>query len=188
MFLHSIPKMRCVTDVKFSIELTSQHINLIHISPYCGALTHVRVWVWRIIDVALNYVEFRAAMHPTWYMAEREGFEPSIPLLAGYTISNRAPSASRASLLFKQYFRVVNSKFGEIFKWRLILRTANFELITCFSRCLAERVGFEPTSRDYREPLFESGALSQLGNLSFHLAQSLKQFFKKLSPNFKLFL
>ena len=32
---------------------------------------------------------------------------------------------------------------------------------------VAERVGFEPTSRDYREPLFESGALSQLGNLSF---------------------
>ena len=31
---------------------------------------------------------------------------------------------------------------------------------------VAERVGFEPTSRDYREPLFESGALSQLGNLS----------------------
>ena|GEM_PF-1031375 len=34
----------------------------------------------------------------TMYMAEREGFEPSIPLLAEYTISNRAPSASRASL------------------------------------------------------------------------------------------
>ena len=31
---------------------------------------------------------------------------------------------------------------------------------------MAERVGFEPTSRDHREPLFESGALSQLGNLS----------------------
>ena len=52
---------------------------------------------------ALNYVEFRPAMHPTWCMAEREGFEPSIPLLAGYTISNRAPSASRASLHFKRY-------------------------------------------------------------------------------------
>ena len=42
-------------------------------------------------------------MHLTWCMAEREGFEPSIPLLAGYTISNRAPSASRASLHFKRY-------------------------------------------------------------------------------------
>ena len=38
------------------------------------------------------------AMHPTWCMAERVGVEPTIPLLAGYTISNRAPSASRASL------------------------------------------------------------------------------------------
>ena len=35
--------------------------------------------------------------------------------------------------------------------------------------CMAERVGFEPTSRDHREPLFESGALSQLGNLSFQI-------------------
>jgi hypothetical protein len=37
---------------------------------------------------------------------------------------------------------------------------------TCLANFLAERVGFEPTSRDHREPLFESGALSQLGNLS----------------------
>ncbi len=47
---------------------------------------------------SLNYVEFRAAMHPMWCMAERVGVEPTIPLLAEYTISNRAPSASRASL------------------------------------------------------------------------------------------
>ena len=31
-------------------------------------------------------------------MAEREGFEPSEHLLGAHTISNRAPSASRASL------------------------------------------------------------------------------------------
>ena len=35
----------------------------------------------------------------TQNLAERVGVEPTIPLLAGYTISNRAPSASRASLL-----------------------------------------------------------------------------------------
>jgi hypothetical protein len=35
-------------------------------------------------------------------MAEREGVEPSIPLLAEYTISSRAPSASRASLQVEQ--------------------------------------------------------------------------------------
>jgi hypothetical protein len=39
-----------------------------------------------------------AAIYPTWYMAEREGFEPSIPFLAEYSLSRRAPSASRASL------------------------------------------------------------------------------------------
>ena len=43
---------------------------------------------------ALNHVRFRAAMHPTWCMAERVGFEPTVPLLAGHTISSRAPSAS----------------------------------------------------------------------------------------------
>ena len=73
-----------------------------------GALNHVRFraamhLTWCMVNGALNYVEFRAAMHPTSCMAEREGFEPSIPLLAGYTISNRAPSASRASLHFKRY-------------------------------------------------------------------------------------
>jgi hypothetical protein len=28
---------------------------------------------------ALNYAEFRAAMHPTWCMAEGVGFEPTSP-------------------------------------------------------------------------------------------------------------
>ena len=37
------------------------------------------------------------------HVAEREGFEPSVPLLAVHAISNRAPSASRASLLTHQY-------------------------------------------------------------------------------------
>ncbi len=54
---------------------------------------------WYVIG-ALNHVRFRAAMYPTWYMAEREGFEPSIPFKGGYSLSRRAPSASRASLRF----------------------------------------------------------------------------------------
>ena len=73
-----------------------------------GAVHHVRCAAatnptWCMLNGALNHVRFRAAMHLTWCMAEREGFEPSIPLLAEYTISNRAPSASRASLHFKRY-------------------------------------------------------------------------------------
>ena len=31
-------------------------------------------------------------------MAEREGFEPSVPVLPAHTISSRAPSAARTSL------------------------------------------------------------------------------------------
>jgi hypothetical protein len=33
-------------------------------------------------------------LKPKKIMAEREGFEPSVPLLAAHTISSRAPSAS----------------------------------------------------------------------------------------------
>ena len=32
--------------------------------------------------------------YPNWMVAEREGFEPSVPLLTAHTISSRAPSAS----------------------------------------------------------------------------------------------
>ncbi len=48
MFLNSIAKVRCVTDVELSIKLTSQHVNIIHISLY----------------LALNYAEFRASHEP----------------------------------------------------------------------------------------------------------------------------
>ena len=73
------------------------------------------------------------------------GAEPSIPLLAGYTISNRAPSASRASLRFKQL---------------------NYELLT-HNLHGSWRRGWDSNPRLLSgEPLFESGALSQLGNLS----------------------
>ena len=37
-------------------------------------------------------------MHHVKCMAEREGFEPSVPILSEHTISNRAPSTARASL------------------------------------------------------------------------------------------
>ncbi len=42
---------------------------------------HEKVWRFNaVFDTgALNYVEFRAAMHPTWCMAERVGFEPTSP-------------------------------------------------------------------------------------------------------------
>jgi hypothetical protein len=56
-------------------------------------------------------------------MAEREGFEPSVPLLAVHTISNRAPSASRASLLVLDVF------------------------------VLAEREGFEPPVLEKGQPI-----------------------------------
>ena len=42
-----------------------------------------------------GFVIFRCAQDPAIAnMAEREGFEPSVPLLGVHTISSRAPSAS----------------------------------------------------------------------------------------------
>ena len=58
-------------------------------------------------------------------LAERVGVEPTIPLLAGYTISNRAPSASRASL------RDFTS--GEI----LLTKISNYLHITYISKVLS---------------------------------------------------
>jgi hypothetical protein len=51
-------------------------------------------------------------MHPTWCMAEREGFEPSVPLLAEHTISSRAPSAS--SVISPQNFNLIGRRFPQI--------------------------------------------------------------------------
>src|SRR4030042_1745211 len=86
-------------------------------------------------------------MRPTLGMGGRGGGGHSIPLLAGYTISNRAPSASRASLRFKQL---------------------NYELLT-HNLHGSWRRGWDLNPRLLSgEPLFARGALSQLGNLSFH--------------------
>ena len=75
-------------------------------------------------------------------VAEREGFEPSRPLLAAYTISNRAPSA--------------NSDISPVARPRLASTDVGVRFIepsegvmnvapTSLIYLLAERVGFEPT-------------------------------------------
>ena len=53
-----------------------------------GAVYHVRYTAamhptWCMTNGALNHVRFRAATNPTWFVAEREGFEPSVPFLVG---------------------------------------------------------------------------------------------------------
>ena len=74
-------------------------------------------------------------------MAEREGFEPSIPLLAEYTISKRAPSASRASLpLLERYAHSACLWFVT----HGALNYAEFRAAMHPTWCMAERVGFEP--------------------------------------------
>ncbi len=64
-------------------------------------------------------------------VAEREGFEPSVPLLTEHTISSRAPSAS--SGISPQ--RTPSRDGKEQWNLRTLYRSAE----------LAERVGFEPT-------------------------------------------
>ena len=66
-------------------------------------------------------------------MAEREGVEPSIPLLAEYTISNRAPSASRASLrkdFLKHNFKLYNKEsLGVAERTSFVVRLKHLNII-----------------------------------------------------------
>ena len=52
---------------------------------------------------ALNYVEFRAAMHPTWCMAERVGFEPTSPFGRTAFRERRLKPLGNLSLLKRSY-------------------------------------------------------------------------------------
>ena len=78
-------------------------------------------------------------------MAERVGFEPTVPLLAAHTISSRAPSAS--SDISPHHFEHANAS------------PKAFIL-------MAERVGFEPTIPGKRDTAFRERGLQPLGNLS----------------------
>ncbi len=88
MFSHSIPEICCITDVEFSIKIASQNVNIIHISSSSGALNYVEFGTNHEPYMVHGVVHEMApcttqgtglAMHLTWCMAEREGFEPSIP-------------------------------------------------------------------------------------------------------------
>src|SRR5262249_18049430 len=72
---------------------------------------------------------YPAELQPQCFFAEREGFEPSIELLALYSLSKRAPSASRPSLPF-------------------VVGSGGHPLRACasiqFSFAPAEEEGFEP--------------------------------------------
>ena len=60
----------------------------------------------RIFDVYeyINHDDIKKGFETLNNLAEREGFEPSVPLLAAHTISSRAPSASRTSLHLQKHF------------------------------------------------------------------------------------
>ncbi len=104
--------------------------------------------------------------------------EPSVPILSEHTISNRAPSAARASLrLFAK--RIALSALRLLLMAHglpteaLAATCALFELrwlnrLACQTkpwRSLAERVGFEPTS-PFGRTAFRERRLKPLGNLS----------------------
>ena len=73
-------------------------------------------------------------------MAEREGFEPSEHLLGAHTISNRAPSASRASLRMGK-----PGGTGVSPVLRCAMRTLQKLTTDYCTVFMAEGVGFEPT-------------------------------------------
>ena len=64
-----------------------------------GALGEIRTPDTQIRSLVLYPAELQAHGATVKHMAEREGFEPSIPVVPVYSLSRRAPSASRPSLL-----------------------------------------------------------------------------------------
>ena len=61
-------------------------------------------------------------------LAERKGFEPSIPMQLEYTLSKRAPSTTRPPLYNLQSNKVKNYLFFKI-NYFLILKTCNTFLV-----------------------------------------------------------
>jgi hypothetical protein len=83
------------------------------------------------------------------YLAERVGFEPTVHLLGVHTISNRAPSASRAPLHINSQPWLLIAEPTYLYYYKLL--QVNICIIsiqiTKSPNFLAERVGFEPTLR-----------------------------------------
>ena len=87
-------------------------------------------------------------------MAEREGFEPSVPLLTAHTISSRAPSASSVISPFLSHSGGITARsLIQILIQRPESHSGATALIGSLPgnehpmhpNYLAERVGFEPT-------------------------------------------
>jgi hypothetical protein len=106
-------------------------------------------------------------------MAEREGFEPSVPILSEHTISNRAPSAARASLRFLPIRFELHGALNYV-EFRAIAMHPTW--------CMAEGVGFEPTSR-FTGSGFQDRRLKPLGHPSAFSNFSLIHFLP--TPDFK---
>ena len=71
--------------------------------------------VWRGLQVPAvraRLVEF--------LMTEKEGFEPSRELLTPYTLSRRAPSATRSPLLLYYLIKIFISLYADICRCRLL--------------------------------------------------------------------
>ncbi len=85
-------------------------------------------------------------------MAEREGFEPSVPLQTTHTISSRAPSAN-SDISPHELQGPIGSPWSAKNQGKS-------------ERGLAERVGFEPTIPGKRDTAFRERGLQPLGNLS----------------------
>ena len=108
-------------------------------------------------------------------MAEREGFEPSVPILSEHTISSRAPSASRASL---RLIIISNSKLlRSVYRLR---RERGMCSLTKFAPPPPRSFGGSPNprSRFCRNTRFPVVPLRPLGHLSvlFLYAHSAKRF------------
>jgi hypothetical protein len=124
-------------------------------------------------------------------MAEREGFEPSVPLLAVHTISSRAPSAGSdisPQLISLLKIRYKTSFFDELYlsnsKPRkkyplhfLFVKTANIHNVSPGSICWRRGWDSNPRSRYSQDTAFRERGLQPLGHLSGSLPLGYKRFY-----------
>lgn|GEM_PF-6803306 len=102
-------------------------------------------------------------------LAERAGVEPAIPILSVYALSKRAHSASLTPLQYR-YLKIHKDFNVQQEIWRCSVEKFSHTQSHSFPILLfllAERVGFEPTSRCYARNGFRDRPDQPLWHLSY---------------------
>ena len=110
-------------------SLNEKRVRNINPNPFVyGALGEIRTPDTQIRSLVLYPAELQAHGATEALVAEREGFEPSIPVVPVYSLSRRAPSASRPSL---QCLTRLKSIHDSLLKCKLFVATHRSRFSVC---------------------------------------------------------